>query len=337
MQRLLTSLLLCLLTNATLAHLAPSDQLQAILLAAGGSTRFNSGKTKLGYDICGQKMIIRALSSMIAHDIPTTIVVGHQKEDVIQIITDAHIPHISFVEQKEQLGTGHAVLTAREFWHADHILIMNGDMPLVMPKVIEQLWDAHLQQGAAISIVTTYCIDPEIAYGRIVETEGKVEVIEAKHFTASIADYPYVNAGIYLIRRDFLETYLPHVQQNSVTKEFYITDLIKLASDNDYTIATSEAPFEAIHGVNTLKQLVHVEHIKRTEFIEQWMKQGVHFIMPHTVHIDEQVTIGKGSTIGAGVQLRGNTHIGNNCIIEPYCILKNAVIADNQHVAAFTH
>lgn len=336
MQRLL-SLLCMLASTAVVAQLATPDQLQAILLAAGGSTRFNTDKTKLGYDICGQKMIIRALSPMITHDIPTTVVVGHQKEDVTQIITEAEIPHISFVEQKERLGTGHAVLVTQKFWQADHILVMNGDMPLVTPEVIKQLWQTHLHNNATISIATTYCVDPEIAYGRIVETEGKVEVIEAKHFTEAITDYPYVNAGIYLIRRDFLEIYLPHVQQNRVTKEFYITDLIKLASDNGYTITTSEAPFETIHGVNTLKQLAHVEQVKRTELIEHWMKQGVHFIMPHTVHIDEQVTIGKGTVIGAGVQLHGNTHIGTNCTIEPYCILENAVITDNQIVAAFTH
>ncbi|MCA9770079.1 NTP transferase domain-containing protein [Candidatus Dependentiae bacterium] len=313
------------------------ENLHGVVLAAGKSRRFNTDYSKLSAPICGLPMILHVISPLAQLDMPITLVVGYKKEIVADIITKAKVPNVFLTEQQEQLGTGHALLCAIDTLQADNIMVVNGDMPLVSTETIQALYDKHIETDATISIVTSYCVDPNIEYGRIVEHDGKTEVIEAKHFTYDIHDYPYVNAGIYLISRDFLEKHLQKVQQNSVTGEFYITDLVKIASDNNHTVATIAVPFETIHGVNTLKQLAHVEHMICNNIIESFMNQGVRFIKPDSIHLDVDVTIGKNTIIHPGVHIYNGTTIGKNCIIKPFVILDGVIVPDNTTIDAYSN
>lgn len=335
--KLLHFFLCILFLNTTSLFCSEQNTVQAIVLAAGKSSRFGTDYTKMCAPICGKPMLLHVIAPLIELAMPITIVVGHKKEVVIDMVTKENIPQVTFAKQTERLGTGHALLCTKPFWDANHILILNGDMPLVTSKIIEQLLQKHIDTNSAASIVTSYCIDPTIAYGRIVLTENGFEIIETKHFTQDIKDYPYVNAGIYIFKRSFLEDFIHKVQQNSVTGEFYITDLLKIACDNEYTIATTIAPFKDIHGVNTLKQLAYIENIKRNELLHTFMEKGVRFILPETTLIDYNVAIGKNSIIHSGVQLRNGTIIGKNCTIEPYCILDGVIIADNTRIQPYTH
>lgn len=309
------------------------ENLQGVILAAGKSSRFNTDYSKLDVEICGLKMILHSLAPLVALDVPITVVVGHKKEEIKKTITDAGITKIAFSEQQQQLGTGHALMASKDTWQADNIVVINGDMPLVTVDIIHALYKEHCEKKAAISIVITHCLDPEIAYGRIVEKNGTIEVIEAKHFTYKMEDYPYVNAGIYIISRAFLEQYMQELAQNELTHEFYITDLVKIASDHGLPIGMSIAPFNRIYGVNTLKQLADVEEIKSMELIEHWMKRGVRFMKPHTIHIDYDVTIGKNTVIYPGVQLYHGTTIGKNCLIGPHTALDHETVPDNAIVS----
>lgn len=305
------------------------ENLQAVILAAGKSSRFNTDYSKLTTPICGVPMIVHSLAPLVALDVPITVVVGYKKDDIQQTITDAGITNVLCAEQQQQLGTGHALLASQETWQADNLVVINGDMPLVTVDIIHALYKKHCEKKAAISIVVTHCLDPEIAYGRIVEKNGSIEIIEAKHFTYNMEDYPYVNAGIYLISRSFLEQYKDELTHNEITHECYITDLVKIASDHGLPVTTSVAPFNRIYGVNTLKQLADVEEIKSMELIEYWMKRGVRFIKPHTIHLDCDVTIGQNTVIYPGAQLYHGTTIGKNCLIGPYTALDHETVPDN--------
>jgi bifunctional UDP-N-acetylglucosamine pyrophosphorylase/glucosamine-1-phosphate N-acetyltransferase len=244
------------------------NSIQAIVLAAGQGSRFNRGISKLVTPLCGQPLIVYPLKAIAPCVTSTTVVVGFQKEAVQQCIISALLPSITFVEQQEQLGTGHAVLCSRQHWHADHLLIINGDMPLVTQDVVQQLCQLHENEQAAISFVVAHHTDPTSAYGRIVRDNNRLRIVEKKHFSASITDHPYINAGIYLINRIFLEQSLPHVQQNSSTHEFYITDLVEIASASKLPIAMLPACYDTIRGVNTLQEFAAVEEIVRTHCIQ---------------------------------------------------------------------
>ena len=314
--------------------LTASDKLEAIILAAGQGSRLKTGITKLITPICGQPMVVYTAKLMHQLAIPTTIVIGYQKERVEKVLKDSQIPDLIFAEQTEQLGTGHALLCTKNTWHAENILVMNGDMPLITPDIISQLWMTHQNNNAAISIVTSYNVDPANCFGRIVQHNDNIKIVEKKHFTYDINNHPYVNAGIYLINRAFLETFLETIKQNEKTQEFYITDLVEIASNNNLPILTMPFPFELLNGVNTFEELATVEEIKRTELIKYWMANGVRFIAPHTVHIDVGVTIGRGTVISSGVQLLNNTRIGEFCTVQPHVILDNAILENNVTIGA---
>ena len=306
-----------------------SNTVQAVVLAAGSSSRFKTpGKSKLLFNLCGQKMIEFPVSLLHSLSIQTTLVIGFKRDLIMKTVKKKH-PHVYFVTQENLLGTGHALVCTQYKWHADNILIMNGDMPLITPDIIERLLDKHQQDKACISFVVSHNTDISIGYGRLVQENNITRIVEAKHFTASAEDYPLVNAGIYVVRRTFLEDYLNKIELNKQTNEFYITDLVEIAVKNGAPVAWTEEPFYALHGVNTLQQLEKAERIKQREIINTFMTNGVRFKNSKTVVIDLFVTIEPGSFVDMNVKLLGNTHIGKNCVIESGTTLENCIIKDN--------
>lgn len=305
-----------------------NNQIQAIILAAGKSSRFNTTKTKLSFTICGQEMIMYPIRLFSQLKINTALVLGYQKEIILNILEKNKL-NIPFVEQKEQLGTGHAALTTMHLWQAENVLIMNGDMPLVDKNIINQLIEKHLKSDATISFVTSHNSDPSItAYGRVIRNENKIKIVEAKDFKGDLNSPCCINAGIYIAKKDFLKKTLINLEKSS-SGEFYITDLIKIADDANLKIETVDAPFDYIRGINTLKELWQAEQIKRFEIINNWMNKGVRFISPGSTQIDINVSIEPNTVIGTCVQIKNNTKIGNNCLIDAFSIIDNSILENS--------
>lgn len=303
--------------------------LQAIVLAAGRSSRFNTEKSKLTYIICGREMIAYNTHLLNELKLPATYVVGYQKEQIIPIIQKIYHGHPSFVEQDKQLGTGHALLCSRSNWSAEHILVMNCDQPLITAELMQNFIDAHIESSADCSFVVSYNSDPGLkGYGNVIKDHTGIKIVETKHSGESLYNC-LINAGIYIFRRSFLEKEISNLQEASDSGELYLTDLIEKASANNYRVETYNAPFDIIRGVNTLKELWTVEHIKRSSLISYWMDHGVRFSTAQNVHLDLDVTIGSGSYIGAGVLLVKGTKIGSNCWIDAYSFIGNSIIGDN--------
>lgn len=310
--------------------------IQAIILAAGKSTRFNIETTKLAQTICGQALILFPTKLLEALHIPTTVVVGYQQQMVKDIISAEHNDSIQFVVQEKQQGTGHALACTQQSWNTDNILVLNGDVPFINTETITTLYEQHIQKNAAISFITSS--DPDETakgYGKVITTNNIINIIEAKDFTGNIIEQHPVNAGIYLINKNFLQNYIATLDTNNANQEFYITDLVKIASENNLTVTTVDTPFNTVRGINTFAELAIAEEIQRTELINYWMSLGVRFSFPPFVHLDLNITIGQGSSIEAGVHLRGNTSIGKNCIIKEFSSLENAILDDN--VTIYSH
>lgn len=331
-----------------------NNDLQAIILAAGKSKRFNGKTSKLAEKICGQEMILHITSALQTLNIDTTVVVGHQKELIEELIRTHHQDNIKFAIQEKQEGTGHAVACSRKTWHKELILVMNGDMPLVDAELIQMLYQQHVASKAIMSLAIAYDIDPTGAYGRIIQKDGSLAIIEAKEFTHKIADYPFINAGIYLFDRAFLEATIDTINRNQQSNEFYITDLVKIASDQHKKINPVTVELSKVRGINTYGEFVTAEQILRTNIISGWINKGIKFTMPQTVNIDIGVVIGTGSTIESGVQLLGTTRIGSQChigsfsyiknthiedqvTIHPYCFIKDSTIAAKSSVGPFAY
>lgn len=304
--------------------------LQAIVLAAGQSKRFKTGRSKLAEKICGREMILYPINLLSNLAIHTTVVIGYQKEIIKEIITTNQKQTIQFVVQEEQHGTGHAILCARDAWQEEHILILNGDMPLLTQEIITTLFHKHIKENAAISFVVAHNDDPSGAtYSRVINDGRTIKIVEAEEFSGDSHEHCYVNAGVYIVSKKFLEQNIDEIEQNEVKNEFIASDLVKIASKKNLAVTSISAPFDCIRGINTMQELWAAEQVKRAELIRHWMSEGVRFASPHRTHLDVDVTIGAGTFIGAGADLFGKTNIGKQCTIEPYVVLDNATLESN--------
>lgn len=304
---------------------------QAVVLAAGKSSRFKTKKSKLLFSICGRTMVMYPLKALESLNIPTTVVLGHQAAEVQQEI-ESHAKHkVSFVVQAEQKGTGDAVATSRPLWQEENILILYGDTPLITPSLISDLISTHRTSKATVSFCTTFVMDAT-GYGRVIEHGGKFEIVEEKNCTPEQRHITRINTGVYIMKRSFLEQNIDKLTKNPVTGEIYFVDLIKMACDQSLGVVAHPVAYDYVRGVNTLQELWEVEQIKRSEFIKHWMSEGVRFELAQSIHIDINVTIGSGSFIGTGAHLMGDTHIGEECFIGAFSIIENSKIGNNTNV-----
>jgi len=302
--------------------------IKAVILAAGRSTRFKTKKSKLVHTICGRPMLMYPVRALEALGIPMTVVLGHQADEIKNVVDGEGVKNISYVVQKEQLGTGNAVACAMEsFGGAEDILIMNGDMPLIIKELIQELIDEHKKNNSVLTFVSAMVLDPS-SYGRVWVKDGKYRIIEAKDCTLDDSEISKINVGIYIVKREWLEKNIQSLSK-SASGEYYLTDLVMMASEQNAKIGDISVPFDYVRGVNNLQELWNAEQIKRSEFIKYWMSQGVRFEMAQSIHVDINVKIGAGSFIGTGVHLLGNTEIGEECFVGAFSIVENAKIGDN--------
>jgi len=333
-----------------------NDKVQAVILAAGKSTRFSTDSSKLVERICGKEMIIHTTSLLKKMNIPITLVVGYKKELIERAVKKYHPQgNFNFVHQTEQRGTGHALQCTKETWKKEHILVMNGDTPLLSEELLQKLIDKHIETNAAMSFIVAHNVDPSVqGYGLVINQNNQIKIVEERHLDKEYDDLCNLNGGIYLLNRTFIENHIDSLPCNQQSGEVYLTTLAEIASDNGLTISIVDAPFDEVRGVNTLRELWVAEQIKRSQFIDYWMKRGVRFSAAQNVHIDEKVTIGSGTYIGNGVQLFGNTtigksssigafsvlthaKIGNNCLLKPHTIVKESTLGNNCMVNPFTY
>lgn len=313
------------------------NNLQAIILAAGKSSRFKTNHSKLLEKICGQEMILYITKLLSGFEVQTTVVVGYQREMIEAAIKNNHQENINFVHQEQQLGTGHALMCTQELWQNNHILVLNGDVPLITADCIETLYKKHISQNADISFIVAHNIDPDLsAYGRVIQEGSSIKIVEAKDDTRENSEHCCINAGIYLFKKDFLNNNINEISKSKVTGELYITDLINIACKKGFKVETVSAQVDVIRGINTLKELWAAEQIKRAEIIKNCMMNGVRFAFAQNCHVDLNSKIEAGTNIGVGVQVYGNSRIGANCKIEAFSIIDNAVIEDDVTIRSHT-
>ena len=330
------------------------ENLQAIVLAGGISERFQTGKTKLIEKICGTEMILYPVNLLKSLSIPTSIVVGFQHERIKKII-QSNNPDITFILQLAPLGTGHAAQLTKDIWNSDHILLMNGDIPLITPDIINKLYRQHIKTDADISFITAHGIDLDSKkYSRVIFNNNKIQITEEpKNDQDDDADQCCISAGIYIAKRSFLTTHIDKLSKNATTGEFYLPELVKIASDHQCKIVTTSVSFDIVRSVDTLADLWAIEHIKRSQLMLHWMNQGVRFANTLNILIDEAVKIEPGCYIGSGALLLGkttikartsigaytqieNSTIEEQCTIPSHMIITQSIITKNTKLQAFT-
>ncbi|MCK4650680.1 bifunctional UDP-N-acetylglucosamine diphosphorylase/glucosamine-1-phosphate N-acetyltransferase GlmU [Candidatus Babeliales bacterium] len=307
------------------------SNVRGVILAAGKSTRFKTEKCKLIFTVCGQPMILFPIKILKDFNIPITVVLGFKKDEIKSEIKKSGINSIDFVVQENQMGTGNAVKSSQKTWDRDNILIINGDAPLITDEIIKELVEEHNKKKATLTFISAHCFNPS-GYGRVIKDKDKLFIVEEKNCTDEQRTITLINAGIYLVSKDFLANNLDKIKKNPVSGEYYITDLVEVASKQNVNVQTIQVPYDNVRGVNNLEELWVAEQIKRSQMIKYWMSRGVRFELAQNIHLDLDIQIGEESFIGTGVHVLRGTKIGKKCTINAFSIIENTKIDDNSHI-----
>ncbi len=312
--------------------------LSIIILAAGKGTRMKSEKAKVLHKVFFVPMIhhvIKAAAPLTPQK--TVVVVGHQQEKVKTALQDFKI---TYAVQKEQLGTGHAVLITEDAIPEEDttILILCGDTPLIKSATLVDMCNKHIESGAGLTLMTTLLEDPS-NYGRILSSnEGKVTgIVEQKDATPDQLKIQEINAGIYCASRNFLFQALKRVGTENSQGEVYLTDIVGLAVADGLPVEKYTTPYpQDVLGVNSRVELsqAHLELQMRKN--REIMLEGVTMYSPYTTVISECSSVGRDSTLLAGVEITDNSVIGKSCTIGQGVILKNCTIGDNVTIGPYS-
>lgn len=308
-------------------------KLNAIILAAGQGTRMKSAYPKVLHKILGQSMLKYVVESAQGAGAGSiVVVVGFGGEQVIQSLA----PDIQYVWQREQLGTGHAVLMAEPILSGmeGDLLVLYGDTPLLEPETIKDLVEAKRNQGAVAAILTTQLNDPS-GYGRIIRnSQGGISgIVEDKDASPEQKGIKEVNTGVYCFEIQSLLNALKLLSPRNAQGEYYLTDVFKIFVEQDLPVAgvlTQQA--EQVMGPNDRVQLSSTENFLKLKINQELMKQGVTINDPHFTYIGPQVKVGRDSIILPGTFLLGKTEVGENCIIGPHARIIDSVIENNTEI-----
>ncbi len=305
------------------------------ILAAGKGTRLKSQLPKVLHQIGGkpllQHVIDAARQIVPAKDI--FAIIGHEAERVKEAVAHSGI---GFVLQKEQLGTGHALMMSRQTLAGyDHVLVLSGDAPLIRAATIAQLRDYHLQQNAAMTLLSALPPDP-FGYGRVLRKAKSsalvTAIVEEKSLTPSQrkAHLREINAGFYAFAVKPLYSHIDRLKTENTHHEFYLTDMAAILSkSNSKVVATAAADDMEVLGINTRVELARLDAMLRDRKCHELMLSGVTIFRPETCVIDADVKVAPDTVIEPSVQLLGSTKIGANCLIRSFSVIQNSTLGEN--------
>ena len=309
--------------------------LNIIILAAGKGTRMYSRQPKVLHPIGGKAMLAHVIQTAQTLA-PQTIhvVIGHGKEQVKQQLADAQV---GWVEQTEQLGTGHAVKTALPHLPQDgRTLVLYGDVPLIDRDNLQALLAAA---GNGVGILTDIMDNPT-GYGRIIRDANNqvVQIVEEKDADAEQKAIREVNTGIFVLPNQYLGGWLNALQSNNAQGEYYLTDVVALAVRDG--VAVTPHPVSAHHlaaGVNNKIQLAELERIFQRNQAQHLLQSGVTLLDPSRFDLRGSLKHGQDVQIDVNCVFTGDCELGDNVTIGANCVLHNAKIAAGTHVAPFSH
>ena len=301
------------------------ESLRVLILAAGKSTRMKSKYAKVLHRVGGQTLLEHVLRSARSVSPDVCVVVGHTADRVKALVSE-----VKFVDQKEQLGTGHAVLAARDHFanYTGDLLVLPGDVPLIEGETIRDFVKFHRDGGYRASVLTADADDP-YGYGRIVRrNDNEVDsIVEHRDATPEILKIPEINSGIYVFNAPALFQALSKIRNNNAQFEYYLTDVIGiLVAQRDLIGAFKVPSVEEILGINTRQELAQVDRVMRRRKCEALMAEGVTIVDPSTTFIDEDVQIGADTTIYPSVQIYGQSVLADDVTVHSFSRISNSKI-----------
>lgn len=303
------------------------EQFTAVILAAGLGKRMKSSTPKVLHTVCGKAMVEHVVDAAVQAGIERiVVVVGHGADRVKDVLGD----RVLYALQQEQLGTGHALLMAKEQSITAHVIVLSGDAPLLRPETIKELMDEHLRTGSGATVLSAVVADPT-RYGRIIRAEDNSLncIVEEGDATPEQRRVCEINTGTYCFDRDVFD-YLATLGRSNAQGEYYLTDAViafrkagrKVSVVKLQDAREGEAPNDRV-------QLAATVRLMQQRILEDLMLSGVTVIDPSNTYVDAGVEVGRDTVLWPGTVLQGRTKIGSNCVIGPFTHLRDTV-AGNQ-------
>src|SRR6266850_7419533 len=328
------------------------DGLTTVILAAGEGKRMRSRMPKVLHQLCGRPLISYPLRLAQTLADRVVMVVGPNAGGVRALAGDG----VAIAEQRERLGTGHAVLQAREACPSTGpLLVLAGDMPLLSLETLERLVRHHRATGAVATVLTAVVERPQ-GYGRVLRQGGRVKrIVEDRDATDDQKKINEINTSVYCFDARRLWPTLGELRPDNDQGELYLTDVVGLlarAGGRVEGVAVSD-PAEAL-GVNDRKQLAQVAAIQRRLTLDRLMAEGVTVLDPASTYVDDTVTIGSDTVLYPNVLIEGATTIGSDAVIgtgcqiiscrladgvrlRPYCVITDSEIEEGAELGPFCH
>ncbi|MGD8483416.1 MAG: bifunctional UDP-N-acetylglucosamine diphosphorylase/glucosamine-1-phosphate N-acetyltransferase GlmU [Thioalkalispiraceae bacterium] len=307
-----------------------SNSIHVVILAAGQGTRMRSAMPKVLHPIGGKPMLRHVIDT--ARELKPraiTVVYGHGGEQVKQTITEHDL---NWVEQAEQLGTGHAVMQAMNNWKDnDVVLVLYGDVPLIEADTLAEV----VRKGSdSFGLLTVHLENPS-GYGRIVRDEHArvVAIVEEKDASQEQKFITEVNTGILATNGKQLKNWLDKLDNDNAQKEYYLTDIISMSVRQGITVETIHPDNEyEVAGVNSRIQLAELEGVYQELQVQHLMTHGVSFQDPGRFDLRGSMQTGQDIFIDSNVVFEGDNRLGSNIRIGANCVIRNATIEDDVEI-----
>ena len=308
--------------------------IKTIILAAGQGTRMRSSLPKVLHEVANKPLLQHVHeTSLCLPDNQVFVIYGHGGETVKQTLS--HL-QATWIEQRQQLGTGHAVQQAIDYVEdSDTVLVLYGDVPLIKAETLEKLLKKVSITSLALLTVT---LDDPTGYGRIVRDKDHavIKIVEQKDANENELQITEGNTGILACKGSQLKAWLSRLSNNNAQNEYYLTDIIEMAVDDGLTIETTQAGSQdEVLGVNNRNQLAHLERVYQMEQAQQLMEKGITLRDPSRLDVrGEFAEMGQDIDIDINVIFEGVNRIASNVKIGPNCFIKNATIAEGVEILA---
>jgi bifunctional UDP-N-acetylglucosamine pyrophosphorylase/glucosamine-1-phosphate N-acetyltransferase len=318
--------------SSTPSAAAAAPRVAVAIMAAGKGTRLKSQLPKVLHEVGGKALlehVIRAALRVVpANDVYA--IVGHEAERVRAAM--AHTG-VHFVLQAEQRGTGHALMVAGEALRGyDDVIVLSGDAPLITPQTIGRLLNFHLDERAAMTLLSAD-LDNPTGYGRVLRKNARsaevLGIVEEKAASAAQKKTHEINSGFYVFSVAVLYENIAKLSTANAHHEYYLTDMAAvLRKAGQRVVAWKTANASEVLGGNTRAELAEIDEKMRLAKCRQLMADGVTVFYPATCVIDDDVEIAPDSVIEPYVQLLGKTRIGTGCRVRSYSVIRDSEIAD---------
>ena len=308
--------------------------LHTIILAAGKGTRMHTNLPKVMQPLAGRPMIDHVITTAGKLTNKISTIIGYKK-DVLNEHLSANFKSVETFVQSELNGTAGAVKAAQKnIMDDENVLILYGDVPLISHESLKNA----LNDNHDAVILTMIPKDP-FGYGRVIKDDSGLatEIIEEKDASPEQKKINEVFTGIMIIKGEMLLSSLDEVNNNNAAGEYYLTDVIKIASKKGVKINPIIVEETEVLGANTKSELHEIENIFREMKSKDLLEQGITLSDASRVDVRGNVTAGKDCSIDVNVILEGEITLGTNVSIGPNCFLKDVVISDNVFIEAFSH